>query len=141
MATNSKDRRNPITKWMRWTARIWSVPLIAYALLMAAGYTWSWLTTGVADPYAVEDVSFVEALPPILMFVSVLGLGVAWHWEQWGGIITLVFQLVTLPLLFTQIPLTRDFPRSAIPYLMALVVAIPGALFLACGWRSRASNL
>lgn len=140
MAAKSNERRNPITKWMRWIARIWSIPLILYALLMATGYTWSWLTTGVADPYAVEDVSFAETLAPIFMFASVLGLGVAWRWERWGGIITLVFQLITLPLLFIQIPFARDFPRSATPYLMSLVIAIPGVLFLACNCSARCEN-
>ena len=138
--TKDNDSRNRVTKWIRWIARIWSLPIIVYALLMLTGYTWSWITTGVADPHAVEDNPPTEALPPILMFLSVLGLGVAWRWERLGGAMALVFLVATLSLLLIQTPIARDFPRSAIPYLMSLVVAIPGVLFLVCWWRSKEGN-
>ncbi len=120
--------------WMRWVARIWSLPLLGYALLLAVGYVWSWITTGTADPYT-ENVSPLEALPPILMFLSVLGLGVAWRWERLGGAVTVLLQAVTLPVLMVCTPVTRDFPRTAIPYLLSAVVVIPGALFLLCSKR------
>jgi hypothetical protein len=126
-----------VTKWIRWIARIWSSPIIIYALMMFIGYAWNWVTTGTADPYAVEGYPLVEALPPILMFLSVLGLGIAWRWERFGGAISLVFLLATLLILLIQRPITQDFSRSAIPYLMSLVVAIPGILFLVSWWRSR----
>ena len=135
--TKSNDRHNRVTQWIRWIARIWSLPIIIYALLMFAGYTWSWITTGVADPYAVEDYPPIENLPPILMFLSILGLGVAWRWERLGGVITLVLELAVLVLLFILTPIARDFPRSAIPYLLTLIVAIPGVLFLVCWRRSQ----
>jgi hypothetical protein len=135
--TKGNDGRNRVTKWIRWIARIWSFPIIVYALLMFTGYTWSWITTGVADPHAVEDYPPTEALPPIFMFLSVLGLGVAWRWERLGGTMALVFLVAVLSLLLIQMPITRDFPRSAVPYLMSLIVAIPGVLFLVCWWRSR----
>jgi len=54
--TKGNDSRNRVTKWIRRIARIWSFPIIVYALLMFSGYTWSWVTTGVADPHAVEAV-------------------------------------------------------------------------------------
>ena len=78
----SNGSRHQITKWLRRIARIWSFPIIVYALMMFIGYAWSWATTGVADPYVVEEVPFIEALPPILLFVSVIGLGIAWRWEK-----------------------------------------------------------
>jgi hypothetical protein len=115
---------------------------------MLTGYAWNWVTIGKADPYTVEGYPLVEALPPILMFLSVLGLGIlmflsvlglgiAWRWERLGGAITLVFQFAALLLLLIQRPITHDFYRSAIPYLMSTVIAIPGILFLVCWWRSR----
>ena len=130
----SRDR---VTKRMRWIARIWSLPIMALALLVLAGYAWNWLTMGVADPYAVEDYPPIEALPPILMFLSILGLGIAWRWERLGGTIVLVFQLATLSLLLILRPLTQDFPRFAVPYLLSMIVTIPGVLFLVCWWRSK----
>ncbi len=134
--TNVSDTRDRATKWMRWIARIWSSPIIVYSLIMLTGYAWNWVTTGKADPYSVEGYPLVEALPPILMFLSVLGLGIAWRWERLGGAITLVFLLATVLVLLIQRP-THDFYRSAIPYLMSTVIAIPGILFLVSWWRSR----
>jgi hypothetical protein len=125
------------TKWIRWIARIWSLPLMGCALLMLVGYAWSWLTPSVADPYVVEDYPPTEILPPIFMFLSIVGLGIAWRWERLGGTIVIVFQLAALPLLFIHSPLTRDFPRLAVPYLLSMIVTIPGVLFLVCWWRSK----
>jgi len=105
--------------------------------MMLTGYAWNWVTIGKADPYAVEGYPLVEALPPILMFLSVLGLGIAWRWERLGAAIALGFELAVLLLLLIQRPITHDFYRSAFPYLMSTVVAIPGILFLVCWWRSR----
>ena len=135
--TKGDDRRNRVTQWMRWIARVWSFPIIVFVVLLLVGYAWDWVTTGVADPYAVEEVPFTEVLPPIFMFLSVLGLGIAWRWERLGGTIALVFQLVVLSLLLIQSPITRDFPRSAIPYLLSMVITVPALLFLVCWWRSR----
>lgn len=135
--TNVSDKGDRATKRIRRIARIWSAPIIVYSLMMLSGYAWNWLTIGKADPYAVEGYPFIEALPPILMFLGVLGLGIAWRWEKLGGAINLVFQSAVILLLLITRPLTDDFYRSAIPYLMAMVIAIPGILFLVCWWRSR----
>lgn len=135
--TKGDDSRNRVTKWMRWIARVWSFPIIVYALLSLVGYAWNWVTTGVADPYAVEEVPSVEVLPPIFMFLSILGLGIAWRWERLGATISIVFQLAVLSLLLIHRPITHDFPRFAIPYLLSMIVTIPGVLFLVCSWRSR----
>ncbi|MFA9402562.1 MAG: hypothetical protein ACERKY_05795 [Anaerolineales bacterium] len=134
--TKDSDTGDRATIWIRRIARIWSFPIIVFALIMFAGYTWSWVTTGTADPYAVEDVSLVESLPPILMFLSVLGLGIAWRWERWGGTISLLFLLATIVVLLIQGPITQELSRAAVPYLMSLVIAIPGILFLVSWWRS-----
>ena len=135
--TNVSDTGDRATKWIRWIARIWSSPIIVYSLIMLTGYAWNWVTIGKADPYAVEGYPLVEAVPPILMFLSVLGLAIAWRWEKLGGVLALIFQLATLLVLLIQRPITQDFSRSAIPYLMLVVVAIPGILFLVAWRRSR----
>ena len=131
------DNRDRVTKWMRWIARIWSIPIIVYALLMVAGYAWSWVTTGVADPHAVEDYPPTEVLPPIFMLLSILGLGIAWRWERLGGTIAIAFQFAVVALLLIQRPITQDFPRFVIPYLLVIIIAIPGVLFLVCWQRSK----
>ena len=135
--TKGNGSRDRVTKWIRWVARIWSFPIIVYALLLFVGYAWNWVTTGVADPYAVEDYPPIEALPPILMLLSILGLGLAWRWERLGGTTAIVFQLAALSVLLFTSPITHDFPRSAVPYLLWMIVTTPGILFLVCWWRSK----
>jgi len=134
---NVNDTDDRKTKLIRRIARIWSVPIIIYSLMLLTGYAWNWLTIGKADPYAVEGYPFIEALPPILMFLGVLGLAIAWRWERLGGVINLVFLLGVIVLLLITRPLTEDFSRFVIPYLMTIVIAIPGILFLVCWRRSR----
>jgi hypothetical protein len=135
--TDVSDTGDRATKWIRWIARIWSSPIIVYALIMLTGYAWNLVTIGKADPYTVEGYPLIEALPPILMFLSVLGLGIAWRWERLGGAITLVFIFAALLLLLIQRPITHNFYRSTIPYLMSMLIVFPGILFLVCWWRSR----
>jgi hypothetical protein len=122
-------------------ARVWSLPIIVYALLILVGYAWNWVTTGVADPYAVEDDPAIEALPPISMFLSVLGLGIAWRWERLGGTIAIVFELAVLSLLLIHTPITRDLPLSTIPYFLSMTIIVPGILFLVCWRRSKSEAL
>ena len=135
--TNVSDTDDRTTKRIRLIARIWSVPIIVYSLMMFTGYFWNWVTIGTADPYAVEGYPFVEALPPILLFLGVLGLAIAWRWERLGGAINLVFLLAVIVLLLITRPLTDDFSRFVIPYLLTIVTAIPGILFLVYWRRSR----
>ena len=125
-----------MTNWTRRIARIWSVPIIAYALMLIIGYTVNWLTTGKVDPYAVENYPFIENLPPIFMFLAIIGLGIAWRWEKLGGIINLIFCLGTLLVLLIHWPITQD-SRFIIPYVLLLVVIFPGILFLVYWYRSR----
>jgi hypothetical protein len=129
---------NRVTKWIRWIARIWGGLVLLVALLIFAGYAWSWVTTGEADPHAVEDYPPIENLPPLLTFLAALGLGIAWRWEGLGGAIAVVSQLVTLPVLLIHWPIAEGFPRYLVaPYGTWMLVAIPGILFLVCWWRSR----
>ena len=128
---------NKIVFRLRWVARIWSAVVIGFILLMLVGYAWNWVTTGTADPYAVEGYPPIENLPPLFMFLSVIGLGIAWRWEGLGGVITIVFQLATLLLLLIYWPITHD-PR---PYFPLMMIAIPGILFIVCWWQSRSREL
>lgn len=127
-----------ITRWMRWIARIWGTLIVVVVLFILSGYAWSWITTGVVDPYAAEDYPPIENWPPRLMALSALGLAVAWRWEGLGGGLNLMFHLINLPILLIHWPITQDFPRYLLaPHGLWLVTLIPGLLFLACWWRSR----
>jgi len=139
---NANDAGGRATKWMRWIARIWGTLIVAITLLMVAGYAWNWVTTGEADPYAVEDYAPIENLAPLLSLLSVLGLGLAWRWEGLGGAIAIVFSLAVLPVLLIHWPIAQDFPRYLVaPYGTWMIIAIPGILFLVCWWRSKRSSV
>jgi len=129
--TNTEYAGNRATKWIRWIARIWGTVIITFALLMLIGYAWNWVTIGKADPYVVEDYPPIENLIPITLGLSVLGLGIAWRWEGLGGVITIVFQLVTLAVHHLLLS-----PRPY-PYPLTIIITTPGILFLVYRWRSR----
>jgi hypothetical protein len=127
-----------VTRWIRWIARIWGGLVFLVALLVFVGYASSWVMTGQADPHAAEDYPPIENLPPFLMLLGAVGSAIAWRWEGLGGAITLVSQLAALPVLLLHWPIADDFPRYLVaPYGIALIVAIPGILFLVSWWRSR----
>ncbi len=119
------------TKVIRWIARIWSIVIIGITLLMLIGYAWNWVTTGKADPYAVEDYPPIENLIPITLGLSVLGLGIAWRWEGLGGAITIVFQLATIAVNYLVLT------RPSYPYQITIIVTTPGILFLVSCLLSR----
>ena len=136
----SKKTSDRMTKSIRWIARILSIPVIAYALLMFIGYTVNWLTIGVADPYAVEGYPFIENLPPIFMFLAIAGLGIAWFKEKLGGIINIIFCSAVLSILLIHWPISQD-PRYAVPYILLAIIAFPGILFLVYWRRSGKSKM
>ncbi|MBS1249163.1 MAG: hypothetical protein MAG431_00736 [Chloroflexi bacterium] len=138
MTVKTNHQREKRTNVIRWIARIWGAFVFIVAVFIIMAYAGNWMRTGVADPYAVEDYPPIENLPPIFMFLSALGLGIAWRWEGWGGGVALLFQLATLPVLLIHWPLWEDFPRFLIaPYGVWLIVIIPSILFLVCWQRSR----
>jgi hypothetical protein len=135
---NTAGSNRGITQWIRWIARIWGGIVLLVALLIFAGTVWSWLAPGGADPHAAEEYAPIENVPPLLMFVAALGLGIAWRWEGLGGAITIASELAALPVLLVHWPIGERFPRYLIaPYGLWAVVAIPGLLFLISWWRSR----
>ena len=133
---NLEDGEERVTKRIRRVARIWSLVIIAFSLIMLTGYAWNWVTTGKADPYAVEGYPPSENLLPLAMCLSVAGLGVAWRWEGLGGAINIGFFLVNIGLYW----LLRGifFPLRAVAILSLAIV--PGVLFLVCWWRSKSRN-
>ena len=138
MMATGREHHNKVTRWIRWTARIWGAVVFLVALLIFLGYASNWVTTGTADPYAAEDYPPIENLPPLLMFLAALGSAIAWRWERVGGAITVASGLVALPVLLIHWPIAEGFPRYLVaPYGTWLIVVVPGVLFLVCWWRSR----
>lgn len=139
--TGNSDSYNLTTRRIRWIARVWSFPIILYTLFVLLGAAWNLITTGVADPYMVEDYSLTDDLAPIFILAGILGLGLAWFRERLGGTVTVACQIIAISLSLFQRPITQDFTRAAVPVLVAIIVAIPGILFLVCWRRSTNSTI
>ncbi len=135
MKTEDTKSNRP-QKILLWIARIWSLILIVYAVIVLVGSIWNKITTGSADPNALEVYPFIENLPPVFMFIAICGLGAAWKWEKIGGVINLIFCIVTIPILIIQWPISQD-SRYIIPYILVLLIAAPGVLFLVHEFRSK----
>jgi len=116
---------------LRRIARIWSIVIIVFTLIMLIGYAINWVKTGTADPYAMKDYPPAENLIPLTVVLSVLGLGLAWRCEGLGGAINIGFFLASLAVHFWMIS-----PRPY-PYPIAIALPTPGILFLVCWWISK----
>ena len=88
---NTKNTNNRVTTWTRWIARVWGTIIIICVLLVLIGTVWDWFKTGTADPYAIDNVSLIEYLGPVLITLSAIGLGIAWRWERFGGAIAFIY--------------------------------------------------
>ncbi|MCJ7625245.1 MAG: hypothetical protein MUO76_17245 [Anaerolineaceae bacterium] len=107
-------------KTLRRVARVWSIVVIAFTLLIAIGE--------IAFPHTEADVPFLEYLMPVSMFVSVLGLLIAWWREALGGGINIGFFLANIIIYY--VVNDRFFPVRGLAILSLAIV--PGILFLIC---------
>ena len=124
------DKPDILTNRLRLIARILSILIIVFTLIMAVGHL-----VGPDDPYAV-DYPPIENLLPALMVLSVLGLGIAWRWEGVGGAVNLVFFLATI--ILDWVIRGEFIPLSG--FLPLLGAIIPGILFLIVWSRTRNPN-
>ena len=128
--TDRKVRTDRATTWMRRIARGWSIVVMGVALLMVVGHAVA------PDPHAVEDYPPIENLLPLMMTLSVLGLGIAWRWEGVGGAISFGLFLAHLAVFWAI--RQEFFPLRALATLSP--VLITGMLFLVCWWRTRSTR-
>ncbi|BEP28051.1 DUF7670 domain-containing protein [Helicovermis profundi] len=129
--TKTKYTAIKVTNLIRWTARILATVIITLALFMVIASIWNYLTTGKADPYAIENYPAIENLIPITLGLSIVGLGIAWRWEGIGGTITLVFQVLTFAVHHWLLT-----PRPY-PYPLTIIISATGILFIVCWWLTR----
>lgn len=89
--TDTTDRIDVTTRRMRRVARIWSIVIIGITLVVAIAH--------IVGPEAeATDYPPIENLLPVLMFLSVVGLAIAWRWEGVGGAVNVGFFLANLGL-------------------------------------------
>jgi hypothetical protein len=123
------DGGDQTTKMIRRVARIWSLVIIGFTLVMVIAH--------VVEPEPqTTDYPPIENLLPLAMCLSVAGLGIAWRREKLGGVINIIFFLVNLGLYwFIR---GRFFPLGGVAILSLAIV--PGVLFLVCWWRSKSRS-
>ena len=119
-----QDKKPTLTP-LQWVSRIWSVLVFIIALIILIGE--------VAFPHTGENYPPIENLLPVLMFLSIASLGLAWKWELLGGVLNIVFFLANY-ILYWVIN-ARPFPLKGLAPLLLAVV--PGILFIISWWRSR----
>ena len=122
--SNQTSTNHPTTA-IKKVARIWSIVIIVFALLILIGE--------VVSPHTEADYPWVENLMPISMFLSVLSLGLAWRWELLGGALNIGFYVVNLLLYWA---VNSEFLHLAAVLILGLAI-VPGILFLVCWWLSR----
>jgi len=111
----SLENRDKWIRVLRWVARIWSLPAIFFAV--------SELLFSSADT-GVEEGWFTWATV-VLLFLSVIGLLVAWWNERIGGWASISTLIVFF--FFYWIDAAEFFPGWV---LLLTMVAIPAVLFL-----------
>jgi len=121
-----KDKRTIV---LRRIARIWSIVIIAIGLLIFAGLL---IESLMADTATTPDYPWWENLMPMMMFLAIVGLAIAWRWEGLGAVITFVGLLANLVLYIVT-------GRSEVLIVLAIMipVLIPAVLFLICWFRYR----
>lgn len=110
------------TSILRWTARIWSVLVAGFALLMAFS----------PDPYQTAPVPLEDWFLLSLWAAAVVGLLIAWRWELVGAVLTLAL------LAFRELAWVVLKGPWLVNFLIVwLVLASPAVLYLLAWRRSR----
>lgn len=110
---------------IRKLARVFSAVIILLTILIAVGHIFG-------DEPVAEDYPPIENLLPIILGLSVVGLGVAWRWEAPGSFLTIFFFLAHLGLF--QAVRGEFFPLGML--LVFMPIPITAFLFLWCWLRS-----
>ena len=106
-------------KIFRRTLRIMSVLFIVFFLLMFIGETFFQ-----DEAFKLKPMSTNSIIQLLLFAVSMIGLVLAWKWELWGGILS----LVAIAVLAFVNPNVLDFPLLLIYPLTALLFIVLWAI-------------
>ena len=104
---------------IRRIARIWSIPILLFALLR----------TFTPDPYATEPVPAEDWFLLGLWGVAILGLLVAWRWEPVGSIISIATMFFRE---LAWILLKVDWIMN---FLIVWAAVVPPAILFLVAWR------
>ncbi len=118
---NSDSDKSSIT--IRKIARIWSLVIFAFALIiLIAEIIEAWL-----NPELIGTYPWYENLIPLSLFLGVIGLMLAWRWEGFGSILSIVCVIANYVMYIAFGGGGRGL--YVVPFIL-LPVLIPGILFL-----------
>jgi hypothetical protein len=106
-------------KILRWVARIWSLFVLGLALVIA--FT--------PDPYTTRPIELHEAFMLSIWGVAILGLILAWRWERFGALLT----IITMPI--REILYILFYREWTINFLLIWALVIPPAVMYLLAWR------
>lgn len=110
----STYKRPKSVLWLRWIARIWSIGVLVIALLL----------TFTPDEHATgEPLAFREIFMLSLWGLAILGLLLAWLWERFGGLFTIIIMFVR------EITYYLLYHEWIINFLLIWLAVIPPAVF------------
>ena len=118
-----------IAKNLRGVARVWSVLVFILAVILVIG-------TRFEPPGNITSNAAFDSLIPLSLLVSMLGLAIAWRWENWGVLINILFYLAVVPLYWI---LHREWIHISIMVALSPII-LPGVLFAAAWFLSRKEN-
>jgi hypothetical protein len=104
---------------MRWIARIWSIPVFVFVLLILF----------IPDLNVTEPVPMVDWFLLILWGIAILGLLIAWRWELTGGIITVTTMFIR------EIAWVILKGPWLVNFLIVWAFVLPPALLFLIAWR------
>ena len=123
--TNSNYERT--TNIIRRIARIWSIVIIALVLFIFIAEMF------VPDQSMNESYPWYENLIPLSMFLSVVGLALAWRWEFFGSVLTIISIVANYVM---YIAFGGSGRGVFVVPLILLPILIPGILFLVSWLRT-----
>lgn len=128
MGTN-QDTYSHNTNRIRKIARIWSLVIFVFALIiLIAEILGTFLNPGVN-----ADYPWYENLIPFSLFLGVIGLVLAWRWEAFGSILSIL--CVTANYIM-YIAFGGQGRGLLVVPLILLPVLISAILFLTSWWRT-----
>jgi hypothetical protein len=127
---DTKTNYERTTNIIRKIARIWSIVIIALVLFIFIAEI---IGTFVADQSMNEPYPWYENLIPLTIFLSVVGLAIAWRWEGLGSVLCIFF-VVANYVMYVAFG-GSDRGLYIVPLILSPIL-IPGILFLVSWLRT-----
>jgi hypothetical protein len=105
-------------KILRWIARAWSLFALALALLIMLS----------PDPYAVNPIQPGEVFMLSLWGLAILGLLLAWRWEQLGALSTILIMPIR------ELVYILIYREWTVNFLLIWALVIPPAVMYLLAW-------